>query len=143
MRYACLVGYYPSQQKMPLIAENVVAASQPLAAQAGLRINRERRQCDRRCNTAAITLTVVEPTGNGLGSDAFALIWDGQQLHGLNGSGRAPAAWSLNILQNITHIRQSGGILSPRRAQSQPGGRCQAFWQIAIQSAVQTSDILC
>lgn len=42
----------------------------------------------------AIALTVVEPNNNGLGSDAFAQVWDGKQLHGLNGSGRAPAAWS-------------------------------------------------
>jgi len=43
---------------------------------------------------AAITLVVVEPSGNGLGSDAFAILWDGTSLHGLNASGRAPAAWT-------------------------------------------------
>ena len=43
---------------------------------------------------AAITLTVVEPTGNGVGSDAFCILWDGTTLHGLNASGRAPAAWT-------------------------------------------------
>lgn len=43
---------------------------------------------------AAITLTVVEPTGNGLGSDAFAILWDGHELHGLNASGRSPAGWT-------------------------------------------------
>ena len=42
----------------------------------------------------AITLTLVEPTGNGAGSDAFAIVWDGTALHGLNASGRAPAAWT-------------------------------------------------
>lgn len=42
----------------------------------------------------AAALTVVEPTGNGLGSDAFCILWDGEKLHGLNASGRAPAAWS-------------------------------------------------
>ena len=41
----------------------------------------------------AIALTVVEPVSNGIGSDAFAIVWDGQQLHGLNASGRSPAAW--------------------------------------------------
>ncbi len=43
---------------------------------------------------AAITLTVVEPISNGMGSDSFAILWDGKQLHGLNASGRAPAAWT-------------------------------------------------
>jgi gamma-glutamyltranspeptidase/glutathione hydrolase len=42
----------------------------------------------------AIALTVVEPTANGIGSDAFAIVWDGRELHGLNASGRSPAAWS-------------------------------------------------
>jgi gamma-glutamyltranspeptidase/glutathione hydrolase len=37
---------------------------------------------------------VVEPVMNGIGSDAFALIWDGSTLHGLNGSGRSPASWT-------------------------------------------------
>ncbi len=43
---------------------------------------------------SAIALTVLEPTGNGIGSDAFAILWDGDALHGLNASGRAPAAWN-------------------------------------------------
>jgi gamma-glutamyltranspeptidase/glutathione hydrolase len=42
----------------------------------------------------AITLTIVEPVSNGVGSDAFAIVWDGQQLHGLNASGRSPAGWT-------------------------------------------------
>ena len=42
----------------------------------------------------AITLTVVEPVSNGIGSDAFAIVWDGERLHGLNASGRSPAAWT-------------------------------------------------
>ncbi|MBE0550038.1 MAG: gamma-glutamyltransferase family protein [Rubrivivax sp.] len=43
--------------------------------------------------TAAV-LTIVEPCSNGLGSDAFCILWDGTQLHGLNASGHAPAAWT-------------------------------------------------
>ena len=42
----------------------------------------------------AVTLTIVEPVSNGIGSDAFAIVWDGQRLHGLNASGRSPAAWT-------------------------------------------------
>jgi len=42
----------------------------------------------------AITLTLVEPVSNGIGSDAFAIVWDGRGLHGLNASGRSPAAWT-------------------------------------------------
>jgi len=48
---------------------------------------------------AAAALTVVEPVSCGLGGDAFALVWDGAQLHGLNASGHSPAAWSLDYFQ--------------------------------------------
>jgi gamma-glutamyltranspeptidase/glutathione hydrolase len=43
---------------------------------------------------AAAVMTVVEPCSNGLGSDSFCILWDGTQLHGLNASGPAPAAWT-------------------------------------------------
>ena len=43
----------------------------------------------------AATLSVVEPTMNGVGGDLFALVWDGAELHGLNASGRSPLRWSL------------------------------------------------
>ncbi|MFN8457332.1 MAG: gamma-glutamyltransferase family protein [Anaerolineae bacterium] len=82
---------FPSQ-RMPVFACNgVVATSQPLAAQAGLSMLQQGGSAVDAALAAAVTLTVVEPTSNGIGGDAFALVWDGQQLHGLNGSGRAPA----------------------------------------------------
>lgn len=84
---------YPSQ-RMPVMAKNVVATSQPLAAQAGLAMMREGGNAVDAALAAAITLTVVEPTSNGIGSDGFAIIWDGAALHGLNASGRSPAAWT-------------------------------------------------
>ncbi len=84
---------YPSR-RMPVLARNVVATSQPLAAQAGLRMLLKGGNAVDAALAAAITLTVVEPTSNGIGSDAFAIIWDGQTLHGLNASGRSPAAWT-------------------------------------------------
>ena len=84
---------YPSQ-RMPVTAANVVATSQPLAVQAGLDALRAGGNAVDAALATAITLTVVEPTGNGLGSDAFALVWDGAELVGINGSGRAPAGWT-------------------------------------------------
>jgi gamma-glutamyltranspeptidase/glutathione hydrolase len=79
---------------MPVMAANVVATSQPLAAEAGLNMLRQGGNAVDAAVAAAITLTVVEPTANGIGSDGFALIWDGKELHGLNASGRAPLAWT-------------------------------------------------
>lgn len=85
---------YPSQ-RMPVMARNVVATSQPLAAQAGLEMLYRGGNAVDAALATAITLTVVEPTSNGIGGDAFAILWDGEGLHGLNASGRAPAALSL------------------------------------------------
>ena len=84
-----------SSQRMPVVARNVVATSQPLATQAGVDALRSGGNAVDAALAAAITLTVVEPNNNGVGSDAFALVWDGSALHGLNASGRSPAAWSL------------------------------------------------
>jgi gamma-glutamyltranspeptidase / glutathione hydrolase len=76
-----------------VLARNVVAASQPLATQAGLRMLAQGGNAIDAALAAAIALTVVEPTGNGIGSDAYCILWDGQRLHGLNASGRSPAGW--------------------------------------------------
>lgn len=84
-----------SSQRMPLLAHNVVATSQPLAAQAGIEMLKKGGNAVDAALATAIALTVVEPNMNGIGSDAFAIIWDGKQLHGLNASGRAPKAWNL------------------------------------------------
>jgi gamma-glutamyltranspeptidase/glutathione hydrolase len=84
---------YPSQ-RMPVLGKNVVATSQPLAAQAGLQMLKNGGNAVDAAIATAITLTVVEPTSNSVGSDAFAIVFDGQMLHGLNASGRSPAAWS-------------------------------------------------
>ena len=80
---------YPGS-RMPLMAKNVVATSQPLAVQAGIAALRDGGNAVDAALAAAITLTVVEPTSNGIGSDAFCILWDGEELHGLNASGRSP-----------------------------------------------------
>ena len=84
---------YPWPRK-PLLAANCVATSQPLAAQAGLQMLAQGGSAIDAILATAITLTVVEPVSNGIGSDAYAILWDGKQLHGLNASGRSPAAWT-------------------------------------------------
>jgi gamma-glutamyltranspeptidase / glutathione hydrolase len=83
---------YPSQRG-PVFGRNVVATSHPLAAQAGLRMLAAGGNAVDATVAAAAVITITEPCSNGLGSDAFSILWDGQRLHGLNGSGHAPAAW--------------------------------------------------
>jgi gamma-glutamyltranspeptidase / glutathione hydrolase len=80
--------------RKPVLAANVVCTSQPVAAQAGLRMLAQGGSAVDAAVATAITLTVVEPVSNGIGSDAFAIVWDGKRLHGLNASGRSPAAWT-------------------------------------------------
>jgi len=84
---------YPSQ-RLPIFGRNVVATSHPLAAQAGLRMLQRGGNAVDAAIAAAAAMTIVEPVSNGLGSDAFCLLWDGHELHGLNASGRAPQAWT-------------------------------------------------
>jgi gamma-glutamyltranspeptidase/glutathione hydrolase len=80
--------------RLPIFARNVVSTSHPLAAQAGLRMLWQGGNAVDAAIAAAATMTIVEPVSNGLGSDAFCLLWDGQALHGLNASGTAPQAWT-------------------------------------------------
>ena len=84
---------YPSVRS-PVFARNLVATSHPLAAQAGLAAMARGGNAIDAAIAAAAAMTIVEPCSNGLGSDAFAIVWDGTSLHGLNASGRAPAAWT-------------------------------------------------
>ncbi|MPZ74288.1 MAG: gamma-glutamyltransferase [Nitriliruptorales bacterium] len=81
---------YPSR-RYPVGADCVVAASQPLAVQAGVAAMHDGGNAVDAAIAAAAVLTVVEPTSNGIGGDLFAIVWDGSRLHGLNASGRSPA----------------------------------------------------
>ena len=85
-------GY--ASQRSPLFARNIVSTSHPLAAQAGLRMLQAGGNAVDAAIATAAMMTIVEPCSNGLGSDAFCILWDGTQLHGLNASGRAPQAWT-------------------------------------------------
>jgi gamma-glutamyltranspeptidase/glutathione hydrolase len=94
---------YPSQ-RMPILAKNIVSTSQPLASQAGLKMLLKGGNAVDAIIAAAITLTVVEPTSNGVGSDAFAILWDGKNLAGLNASGRSPAGWTPEYFSKYGHM---------------------------------------
>ena len=98
---------YPSQ-RMPVLARNIAATSQPLAAQAGLSMMQKGGNAVDAALAAAITLTVVEPTSNGIGSDAFCILWDGSKLHGLNASGRSPAGWTPNRFKGKSEMPTRG-----------------------------------
>ena len=90
-----------ASRRSPVLAQNIVSTSHPLASQAGLNMIAQGGNAIDAAIASAITLTVVEPTGCGLGSDAFAIIWDGKSLHGLNASGRSPADWHYERFANF------------------------------------------
>ncbi|PIM52627.1 gamma-glutamyltransferase [Roseateles chitinivorans] len=101
---------YPSQRS-PVFARNVVSTSHPLAAQAGLRILGQGGNAVDAAIATAACMTLVEPCSNGLGSDAFAIVWDGQSLQGLNASGIAPQAWTPDYFDR----KHGAGTAMPRR----------------------------
>lgn len=80
-----------ASRKLPIFAENVVATSQHLAATAGLRMLAKGGNAVDAAIATAIAITVVEPTMNGIGADAFCILWDGTKLVGMNASGHSPA----------------------------------------------------
>ncbi|MDX1999434.1 MAG: gamma-glutamyltransferase [Thermoanaerobaculia bacterium] len=85
-----------------VIAQHGMAAtSQPLATQAALEILRKGGSAVDAAIAANAVLGLVEPTGNGIGGDLFAIVWDpkGRQLHGLNAAGRSPKSLTLEEFQ--------------------------------------------
>jgi gamma-glutamyltranspeptidase / glutathione hydrolase len=116
--------------RSPVFARNLVATSHPLAAQAGLRMLAAGGNAVDAAVATAACMTVVEPCSNGLGSDAFCILWDGQALHGLNASGPAPMAWTPERFAGRQAIAQRGwdsvtvpGAVSAWAALSQRFGR--------------------
>ncbi|MCP3710799.1 gamma-glutamyltransferase family protein [Paraburkholderia sp. CNPSo 3274] len=104
---------YPTP-RLPVFARNIVSTSHPLAAQAGLRMLWKGGNAIDAAIAAAAAITVVEPVSNGLGSDCFALVWDGAKLHGLNASGNAPAAWSVDYFRS-KYGEENGLAKQPKR----------------------------
>src|SRR5690606_22962737 len=85
---------FASQRQTVFSKKGMVATSQPLAAQAGIEIMQNGGNAIDAAIATAAALTVVEPTSNGIGGDAFALVWVKDKLHGLNSSGPAPKSIS-------------------------------------------------
>lgn len=98
-----------------VIAQNGMAAtSQPLATMAAIDILKQGGNAIDAAIAANAVLGLVEPTGNGMGGDLFALIWDvkTQKLYGLNASGRSPYSLTLEYFQKqgLTHIPPLGPL---------------------------------
>lgn len=99
---------YSSTRRVVYGKKGMVCTSQPLAAQAGLDIMKKGGNAIDAAIATAACLTVLEPTGNGIGGDAFALVWVKDKLHGLNASGPAP------MLIDIKAIKEKYGNKMPK-----------------------------
>jgi gamma-glutamyltranspeptidase/glutathione hydrolase len=102
---------YASRRNAVFSNRGMVATSQPLAAQVGLKVLQEGGNAIDAAVATAAALTVVEPTANGIGGDAFALVWTGGKLLGLNASGPAGARASADAFraQGMTEMPVYGG----------------------------------
>jgi len=100
---------YPSERKVVMGSRGAVATSQPLAALAGMEMMLAGGNAVDAAVAMAICLTVVEPTSNGIGGDAFALVWEGR-LFGLNASGKSPAALTRDRLEGLEKMPESGWL---------------------------------
>jgi len=94
---------YPSRREAVFAGKGMVCTSQPLAAQAGLEILKAGGNAVDAAVATAAAMTVLEPTSNGLGSDAFALVWleEKKELLGLNASGRAPRSLTAAMVREM------------------------------------------
>lgn len=98
-------------RRYPVTArKGMVATGNPLAASAGMEILKKGGNAVDAAIATAAALTVVEPTSNGLGSDAFAIVWMKEEMVGLNSSGCAPEALSIEAVkaQGITQMPKHG-----------------------------------
>lgn len=112
---------YPSRRNVVYAKKGMVATGQPMAAQAGLEILQKGGNAIDAAIATAATLTVVEPTSNGIGGDSFALVWVKDKLYGLNSSGKSPKSISVEKLKErgITEIPKHG--LVPVTVPGAPG----------------------
>ncbi len=94
---------YPSRRSVVFGNCGMVATASQLAAGAGMDMLKAGGNAVDAAIATAICLTVVEPVSNGIGSDAFAIVWMKDHLYGLNSSGFAPGAISADIVRGMGH----------------------------------------
>ena len=97
-----------------IAAHGMVASSHPLATQIGLEILKQGGSAVDAAIAVNAALGLMEPTGNGIGGDLFAIVWDAKskKLYGLNASGPAPKKLSLEYFQenNLSEYPEFGPL---------------------------------
>ncbi|MTJ01907.1 gamma-glutamyltransferase [Idiomarina piscisalsi] len=96
-----ITGHHFATRSEAMAPNAMAATSQPLATQVALDIMQEGGNAIDAAIAANAVLGLVEPTGNGIGGDLFAIVWDAEseKLYGLNASGRSPKSLSLEYFK--------------------------------------------
>lgn len=112
---APLFSRFNSRRSVVYSTKGIVAASQPLAAQAGLDILKAGGNAVDAAIATAAALGVTEPCSTGVGGDMFMIYWDEkkQKAFAINGSGRSPAELTID---KCREIGLSGNLLPPQDA---------------------------
>ena len=115
---------YPSRRNVVYAKNGMACTSVPLGAQVGLEVLKAGGNAMDAAVAMAAGMPLFEPTGNGLGSDAFALVWveKAKTLYGLNASGVAPAALSADTVKELgfTEVPKAGWL--PTMVPGAPAG---------------------
>lgn len=102
MQFSCDTYRYQSRRNVVFARRGMACSSAPLAAQIGRDVMAAGGSAIDAAVAMSAALPVLEPTGNAVGSDGFALIWTGGRLYAINGSGKAPRAL------NAQAVRKAG-----------------------------------
>ncbi|MCI9028038.1 MAG: gamma-glutamyltransferase family protein [Lawsonibacter sp.] len=115
---------YPSRRNVVYARRGMACTSVPLGAQIGLEILKAGGNAMDAAVAMAAAMPLLEPTGNGLGSDAFALVWveKEKKLYGLNASGVAPAAISARLVRDLGFDQMPKEGWIPTMVPGAPGG---------------------
>ncbi|MCH6266551.1 gamma-glutamyltransferase family protein [Neobacillus citreus] len=131
---------YPSHRTTVFARRGMVATSQPLATQVGLEILKKGGNAIDAAIATAAALTVLEPTSNGIGSDAFALVWTKGKLHGLNASGPAPKSLTIDAVKARGYDKMPAHGLIPVTVPGAPSAWAelsQKFGRLPLKEVLQ------
>lgn len=135
---------YPSRRNLVYGKNGIVCSGSPLASQAGLdTLKKGGNAIDAAVATAA-ALSVVEPSGNGIGADNFAIIWYEGKMYGMNSSGFAPEAISAEALREKGDSISLYG-LDPVTVPGAPGGWAalsNRFGKLSLSETVEPAAVL-
>lgn len=144
MKFDPYMYRYPSRRNLVYGKNGMVASGSPLASQVGLDILKKGGNAIDAAVATAAALSVVEPSGNGIGGDNFAIIWYEGEIYGMNSSGFAPEKMSReDLLKKGDSISLFG--LDPVTVPGAPGGwaaMSERFGNLSLSETLEPAAVL-